>query len=298
MKFDRSFLTPEARRVKRFSKNPAQEEKLQSLLRSAKNGAESEMYQFALESKRNEDFITAKKWFKKVVAREGNYLGEAWNGLGTLAWEQKNYVEALRCFRIAGENGLAVAIHNSGVILEKNMNDVEGAMDAFHKAKDCGYEKSAGRIKALNSRLLEESKKDYAKGLEAEKRGDTASAKYHFLRATTVENTYAAKAWNGLGNIAWRTQRDFDAALEYYGRASSLGLAIASYNFGQVVKSSGNNYENALAWFRHALAGGYLKAEARIKEIEGLQNKAKLDQQRQYASQKFNEGLSAQSKHI
>ena len=297
MGLSRNLFFQDEKLIRKYASSQAESEELLSILSAAKRGSLADMYKLALRSKKNEDFNTASKWLKKLISKDSDYVNEAWNGLGTIASLRNDIDEAERCFKVAAEAGLPVALFNYGIILEENLNDLDTAMDFYFKARDAGFEKAKNRIQFLQQRILQNRKEDYSKGLEYERKREFEKAKYWYLQATSSEGIYEAKAWNGLGNIAWKQERNSKSAMDYYSRAINLGLPVASYNYAQVLVASSNDLNTAISYFRHALDGGYIKAKSRIIAIETTITKRDRERQSALADRKYSEGLKAESEH-
>ena len=178
-------------------------------------------------------------------------------------------------------------------MLEKK-GDINGAIDFFDRACAAGHPTAQDRIVSLKKNLAKEGKAHYLSGLKYSKQGNFRQAEHWYLQSTAIDSEYAGKAWNDLGNLAFKSG-DTGKALERYGRAISAGLAVACYNYAYTLEISSKNSLAALSFYREARKGGYTKAESRIAALElNLANIRDRERARQ-AENKYQEGLEAES---
>jgi TPR repeat protein len=215
---------------------------------------------------------------------------------GPAALDSKDYVEAMRWYRKAADQGNAIAQTNIGWLYEKGQGvalDYAEAMRWFRKAADQGNADAQSAIGSLYENGWGVTQ-DYGEAMRwFRKAADQGNAEaqndigYFYEYGYGVDRDYAeAMRWyrktadqgNPLAQseIGWLYEhgrgvaRDYAEAMRWYRKAADQGDADAQYNLGSLYENGrgvAKDYNEARRWYRKAADQGNTSAKGRLKAI-------------------------------
>jgi tetratricopeptide (TPR) repeat protein len=122
------------------------------LLASAKMGVSESMMRVAEIYKENQEFKEAIFWFSEVVKALGTKRTERWklavNKLGSIAFEQKNLIQARQFFEKAASEGFWPAQFNAGLVAQRE-NRLQDALGWFEAAAKSGHPGAIAKVEEL-----------------------------------------------------------------------------------------------------------------------------------------------------
>ncbi|MGP2658251.1 tetratricopeptide repeat protein, partial [Malaciobacter sp. WC5094] len=162
--------------------------------------------------------------------------------------KQKNYEEAIKTFKKAGELGESEAYFSLGVFYDKEekFKDDKKSYKYFSKCYEMGLGECAGAI----GQSYEEDYKDYEKAIEWYKKG------FELGNKASV---------NRLGYLYWEKLKDYDEAINILKDGYKKLNCIFCLSFiGDIYATSLKNYEEALVWYKKAHKKGYVDSTYNI----------------------------------
>ena len=240
-----------------------------------------------------ETFYCRKKAAESGDVESMNALGDMYHsGRGTA----QDFRAAAEWYLKAAENGHARGMYNlacnyrDGEGVQKNINS---AVDWFKKAADAGIIDACRKIGGIyfDAKNFREAMRWYKKG--AELGNDAACLNQigvmYYNGQGVTRNHYEAVSWyrkaadagsvramNNLGACYYNgngVKKNIDTAREFFYKAADLGDSTAMFNLGKIFHLA-KNYDNALSWYKKALADGNSDALKEIDAIEAERNKS------------------------
>ncbi len=269
------------------------------------------------ERKRQEKEERERKAREERERKEKEDKAQELNGIGNGYWHEKNYLEAVKYYRQAAEQGYADAQNNLGYCYYKGQGvaqDCREAVKWYRKAAEQGYATAQGWMGYCYEhgqgvqQDYREAVKWYRKAAEQGDADAQNSLGYCYAHGRGVVQDYQeavkwyrkaaeqgyAGAQNNLGYCyqdGQGVQQDQQEAVKWYRKAAERGDAAAQYNLGfcyQYGCGVQQDQQEAVKWYRKAAERG--DSDAR-RNLENLLAKQKHEQEKRELGETYlNEG--------
>ena len=199
--------------------------------------------------------------------------------LGKKFYNQKNYVDAVKYYRIAAGQGIMDAQYSLGYCYEFGQGvekDDKEAMKWYQRAANQGYKHAKEKLKAIekSSSAIDEKypgKDQYELGKQCYQRNNYREAVKWYWEAAEAGNADAQYELGCCYNYGQGVLNNYGEAVKWYRKAADQGNAFAQYSLG-LCYTNGKGVEQdqaeAAKWYRKAADQGDEKAKEKLESLE------------------------------
>jgi len=210
----------------------------------------------------DEDFETAREWFRKAAASGSDAANYNLGQLYRHKFDPPDLDTARQWYEKAAGNGNAGAMYALGDLAQQaDPPDLDAAREWFGKAAARG---DAAAMYSLGS--LHQNKIDPR---------DLAAAQHWYEKAAVGGHADAMNEIGGLYYVA----KDFETARGWYEKSAAHGCNLANYNLGQLHRFMLDppDLETARRWYEKASENGYVAATKALGELAQQADPPDLD---------------------